>query len=257
MYDFLEQPKILDEDLEPTLKKLNKPLKWHIAYKNGAEIRHNFDTVKLVKGKVKVDETQMRKIIYKALATYDTIGGVWEFKDHKGKKQKVKGGTWGSTVDYEREMPYIEKAYKKKKSHDNRKPYLLRESPKHYSKVKIEVSIPKQHMWMYKGKKIIMQSDVVTGLPNPKKKRQTPVGVFYISERKPGKYLKGRGYKTWVDYWMRLTPTGVGFHDAPWQPRFGGNRYVVGGSHGCINLPPAFAKKLYDKTESGMTTFIH
>ncbi len=257
VYDFLEQPKILDEDLEPTLKKLNKPLKWHIAYKNGAEIRHNFDTVKLVKGKVKVDETQMRKIIYKALATYDTIGGVWEFKDHKGKKQKVKGGTWGSTVDYEREMPYIEKAYKKKKSHDNRKPYLLRESPKHYSKIKIEVSIPKQHMWMYKGKKIIMQSDVVTGLPNPKKKRQTPVGVFYISERKPGKYLKGRGYKTWVDYWMRLTPTGVGFHDAPWQPRFGGNRYVVGGSHGCINLPPAFAKKLYDKTESGMTTFIH
>ena len=26
VYDFLEQPKILDEDLEPTLKKLNKPL---------------------------------------------------------------------------------------------------------------------------------------------------------------------------------------------------------------------------------------
>ena len=110
-------------------------------------------------------------------------------------------------------------------------------------------------MWMYKGKKIIMQSPVVTGLP--KKKRQTPVGVFYISERKPGKYLKGRGYKTWVDYWMRLTPTGVGFHDAPWQPTFGGTRYLVGGSHGCINLPPAFAKKLYSKTESGMTTFIH
>ena len=257
VYDYLEQPKILDEDLEPTLKKLNKPLKWHITFKNGAEIRHNFDTVKLVKGKVKVDETQMRKIIYKALATYDTIGGVWEFKDHKGKKRKVKGGTWGSTVDYEREMPFIEKAYKKKKSHDNRKPFLLRESPKNYSKIQIEVSIPKQHMWMYKGKKIILQSDVVTGLPNPKKKRQTPVGVFYITEKKPGKYLKGRGYKTWVDYWMRLTPTGVGFHDAPWQPRFGGNRYVVGGSHGCINLPPAFAKKLYDKTESGMTTFIH
>ena len=85
VYDYLEQPKILDEDLKPTLKKLNKPLKWHITYKNGAEIRHNFNTVKLVKGKVKVDETQMQKIIYKALATYDTIGGTWEFKDHKGK----------------------------------------------------------------------------------------------------------------------------------------------------------------------------
>ena len=93
VYDYLEQPKVVDADLEPTVKKLNKPLKWHITYKNGAEIRHNFNTVKLVNGKVKVDETQMQKIIYKALATYDTIGGVWEFKDHKGKKQKVKGGT--------------------------------------------------------------------------------------------------------------------------------------------------------------------
>ena len=255
VYDFLEQPKILDEDLEPTLKKLNKPLKWHITYKNGADIRHNFNTVKLVKGKVKVDETQMQKIIYKALATYDTIGGTWEFKDHTGKKQTVKGGTWGSAVDYEREMPYIQHAYKKKKSHNNRKPYLLREAPKHFTKTQIEVSIPKQYMWMYKGKKIILKSPVVTGLPA--KKRNTPVGVFYISERKPGKYLKGRGYKTWVDYWMRLTPTGVGFHDAPWQPTFGGTRYLVGGSHGCINLPPAFAKTLYEKTESGMTTFIH
>ncbi len=255
VYEYLQQPKIVDKDLEPTLKKLNKPLKWHITYKNGAEIRHNFNTVKLVNGKVKVDETQMQKIIYKALATYDTIGGVWKYVNHKGKKGKVKGGTWGSAVDYVREMPFVQKAYNKKKSYNKRKPHLLREAPKHYTKTMIEVSIPKQYMWMYKGKKIILKSPIVTGLP--KKKRNTPVGVFYISERKPGKFLKGRGYKTWVDYWMRITPTGVGFHDAPWQPTFGGKRYLVGGSHGCINLPPAFAKKLYDKTESGMTVVVH
>ena len=255
VYDYLEQPKVVDTDLEPKLKKLNKPLKWHITYKNGAEIRHNFDTVKLVHGKVFVDEAALQKIIYKALATYDTIGGTWDYVDHKGKKGTVKGGTWGSAVHYEREMPFIQDAYTKKKSFNKRKPYLLTESPKHFTKTMIEVSIAKQYMWMYKGKKIILKSPVVTGLPS--KKRDTPKGVFFISERKPGKYLKGRGYKTWVDYWMRLTNQGVGFHDAPWQPTFGGTRYLVGGSHGCINLPPAFAKTLYGKTKYGMTTVIH
>ena len=100
-----------------------------------------------------------------------------------------------------------------------------------------------------------MESDVFTGLP--KKGRSTPVGAYYITERKPGKYLKGRGYKTWVDYWMRLTVSGVGLHDAPWQPYFGKSRYLVGGSHGCINLPPDFAKKIYAKTKSNMTVVIN
>ena len=30
-----------------------------------------------------------------------------------------------------------------------------------------------------------------------------------------------------------------------WQPYFGGDRYLTGGSHGCINLPPENAGQLY------------
>lgn len=36
-------------------------------------------------------------------------------------------------------------------------------------------------------------------------------------------------------------------HDADWQPYFGGDRYLTGGSHGCINMPP-------DKAESFTTS---
>jgi len=39
---------------------------------------------------------------------------------------------------------------------------------------------------------------------------------------------------------------GIGFHDADWQPYFGGDRYLTGGSHGCINMPPDKAGELYN-----------
>lgn len=35
-------------------------------------------------------------------------------------------------------------------------------------------------------------------------------------------------YETPVNYWMRVTWTGIGFHDATWQAAFGGTRYKDG-----------------------------
>ena len=32
-------------------------------------------------------------------------------------------------------------------------------------------------------------------------------------------------YETPVEYWMRVTWTGIGFHDAKWQTAFGGEIY--------------------------------
>lgn len=51
-------------------------------------------------------------------------------------------------------------------------------------------------------------------------------------------------YEQPVTYWMPFNG-GIGFHDADWQPYFGGDRYLTGGSHGCINLPPENAGQLY------------
>lgn len=52
-------------------------------------------------------------------------------------------------------------------------------------------------------------------------------------------------YETKVNYWMPFNG-GIGFHDASWQPYFGGDRYLEGGSHGCINMPPDSAAELYN-----------
>ena len=46
---------------------------------------------------------------------------------------------------------------------------------------------------------------------------------------------------------MRVTNSGVGFHDATWQPAFGGSLYLKGyGSHGCINVSYSAAETLYN-----------
>lgn len=118
----------------------------------------------------------------------------------------------------------------------------------------IEVSIEKQHLWFYIDGKLEMESDIVTGTSG---KHDTPTGVYYIRERIPGKNLRGEGYVTWVNRWMRLTNSGVGLHDAYWRGSFGKDIYKRSGSHGCINLPKKFAYELYDKTYIGLPVVIY
>ena len=55
-------------------------------------------------------------------------------------------------------------------------------------------------------------------------------------------------YETDVAYWMQVTSSGVGFHDAIWQTAFGGTLYQIPGtgSHGCINMPLDQAGALFN-----------
>ena len=62
--------------------------------------------------------------------------------------------------------------------------------------------------------------------------------------------LKGENYSTPVSYWMPFNG-GIGLHDAYWRSSFGGTIYKTNGSHGCINLPPAVAKTIYENISAG------
>ena len=124
----------------------------------------------------------------------------------------------------------------------------------------VEVDITEQHMWYIVNGQVAFETDVVTG---KKGRNDTPTGTYTILEKIQGKYLRGRlvngkpSYITWVDYWMRVTWSGIGFHDAGWQPTFGGDRYVNNGSHGCINMPPEKAKEFYGMLSVGCPVVIH
>ena len=43
----------------------------------------------------------------------------------------------------------------------------------------------------------------------------------------------------------------IGFHDAKWRSKFGGDIYKTSGSHGCINMPPSNAKILFENINTG------
>lgn len=64
-------------------------------------------------------------------------------------------------------------------------------------------------------------------------------------------------YRTKVQYWMRMTWSGVGFHDATWQSSFGGDAYTYRGSHGCINMSYSSAQTLYSLIEVGLPVVSH
>lgn len=123
----------------------------------------------------------------------------------------------------------------------------------------VEVSKRAQHEWVYQNGHVILDSEVVTGKPNGD---DTPSGVFDIWSKQRNATLRGQNdngtaYAQPVAYWMPIDNTGVGLHDAPWQPTFGGNWYLTHGSHGCINQPPSFAPKLFAAVTVGEPVIIY
>ena len=71
--------------------------------------------------------------------------------------------------------------------------------------------------------------------------------------------MTGADYSTPVTNWVRITWTGTGFHPATWQPWsiWTKDLYKTRGSHGCINLQPDDAKKIYDMVKYREAVFIH
>ena len=79
----------------------------------------------------------------------------------------------------------------------------------------VEVDLTKQHLWMYKEGKLIVESDFVSGTMTPA--RVTPPGIFRLYYKKSPAVLRstkpGDSYETPVSFWMPFNG-GIGFHDA-------------------------------------------
>lgn len=120
----------------------------------------------------------------------------------------------------------------------------------------IDVSIEKQRVILFENGRKVLESACVTGLPT--RERSTHYGSFRIAYKQRNQILRGsqRLYAAFVSYWMPFDG-GIGLHDASWRGKFGGNIYKSNGSHGCINLPPAFAKQLYEHVSPGMPVYVH
>ena len=258
--DFIAEPDIVESDFKESEEYLNKLRSWGITYENGFKLSFNdlINFTSVNKTSVKIKNKKFSEYLTSYLPTklgaYNTVGKTRSFKTHNGSKIKLSSGTYGDVVDFEYEVKYIMDSLKKIKSESSREPSLLLDLPDKIPNTYIEVSIAKQHLWYYVNGKLKMESNVVTGTRGS---HDSPRGIFYISEKIPGKYLTGDNYKTWVNRWMRLTNRGVGLHDAYWRSSFGGSIYTRSGSHGCVNLPKDFAVRLYDSVDRKTAVIIY
>ena len=108
------------------------------------------------------------------------------------------------------------------------------------------VDVSQQHLWLCQGTHVVLDSAVTSGavdLPY----ESTPTGSFEIQEKDRNRTLTlvdGQQYR--VKYWIPFQGPLFGFHDAPWQTMpFGSPHYRTKGSHGCVHLPLATIRRLY------------
>lgn len=243
--DYKIQPDITSEDLKDLVDRANKYLLWEVEYSNGTKFKSNIQSVIIEDTDVKLDFTFIGDIVKELEKTYDTVGKGFEFTDKDGNTSTVLNGTYGNIMNSAEEKAYLTSLFENTQSEYNRTPVMKQELPEKIGNTYLEISIQEQHMWHFVENELCCETDIVTGDAN--KKRDTPLGVYFISERISGKYLTGADYRTWVNKWMRLTNTGVGLHDAGWRGSFGGRIYKGNGSHGCINLPKKYAYNLFDE----------
>ena len=120
----------------------------------------------------------------------------------------------------------------------------------------MEIDLTAQHLWYYKDGMLLMDSDFVSGTYYDYS-RQTPGGTYTLKAKQRNQVLRpapnedgSYDYESPVSYWLPFNG-GIGLHDANWRWNFGGNIYLYGGSHGCINLPVSFAGNFYENIEVG------
>jgi len=182
---------------------------------------------------------------------YDTVGATRKFKTSMGKVVEVKGGLYGWRINRVAETKALIENIKLGKVIEKEPIYTqeaLSRDENEIGSTYVEINITKQYLWFYKDGKLIARGAVVTG--NPNRGYSTVLGTYMLNYKQKGAILIGPGYETEVTYWMPFFGN-IGIHDASWRYFFGGDIYKRDGSHGCVNVPPYLAKKIYDNIEDG------
>lgn len=209
------------------------------------------------KGQLLQNDTSFQEKVAEYVAElaskYDTVGTEREFTASDGRVVYVSGGTYGWQIDQAAETAQLIQDIQNGGSTSREPIYSLTGNSRgvnDFGNTYIEVDMGSQHMYYYQNGSVIFDSDFVSGLMSDPS-RATPSGVYTLYYKSSPAVLKGADYETPVSYWMPFNG-GVGFHDASWQPYFGGDRFTYGGSHGCINLPVGAAGTLYSIIEPGV-----
>lgn len=250
-------------ELQNMVNMYNSLAKANITYTFGDEmVTLDGNTIKNwlqfdEKGQLLPDDGAFRQhvvdYVTQLAADHDTVGTERQFETTSGRTVYVYGSAYGWKIDQDKEVAQLMQEIQSGTQTTREPVYFMRANAHGINDLGdtyIEVDLTEQYMWYYQNGNIIFQSEIVSGLPGDPD-RKTPPGIFTLNSKSSPSVLRGEmtangtySYEQPVTYWMPFNG-GIGFHDADWQPYFGGDRYLTGGSHGCINLPPENAGQLY------------
>ena len=207
-------------------------------------------------GGIIFDKVEISKFIEKLAKEYDT----WEnfpFVTHDGKEIILKKGNYGTKINQQKEVAFLME-YLKNPEELLREPVYIKDvtykDSNRIDSTYVEVDMTLQKMFFFSEGEKKFETSVVTGCTA--KGWETPELVAYVNYKRRNTYLKGKNYRSFVNYWVPVY-RGIGLHDATWRKEFGGELYKKGGSHGCINTPLEKMEELYEMLEVGMPVVIH
>lgn len=123
----------------------------------------------------------------------------------------------------------------------------------------IDISIDKQTLVLYEGNKPVYATAVATGkdgMGDPKKTFSTVRGTFKIRDKHVTTTMDAHEVDNKFELrdvpWVQYFEAGYAIHAAPWHDDYGRPR-----SHGCINLSPIDARRVFMWTDPPLPTDWH
>lgn len=214
---------------------------------------------------IQFSDEKARTALRGVLSSFNTVGATRSYTRPDGKHISVRGGTYGWRVDIDKVIEDVIARIKDATGEPLEIPFAstaacaLSADKPDWGDRYIDVDLSEQYARFYDNGTLVWESPIVSGKPG---EHATPPGAWKINYRTSPQLLESwkDGEKQWsvtVRYWMSFVHNSIGFHDATWQPRFGGTWYKSHGSHGCINLSLSSASALFDVVRKGDPVIVH
>ncbi len=258
-----------DPEMNHTMNAYNSYCGAVITYTFGDEKRVvDWDTVRqwLVIGETDyhIDEEAARSYVTGLAADYDTLYYSRSFQTSVGTTIHYESSDYGYQIDEEAEFAQLMADLDSNTAVTREPVYSVsgfsRNGRDDLNGNYVEVNLTAQHIWLYRNGEVVVESDIVSGLPRDG--RETATGVYPIAFKAGPYNLKGGGgsgsggWDVMVQYWMPFFD-GQGLHDASWRSSFGGTIYQSDGSHGCVNLPTNVAGTIYSNVDAGFPVVLY
>lgn len=216
------------------------------------------DWLMISNGECVLNREKVAEYVYQLGYKYDTFGCTRNFQTYDGREITVTGGDYGWAIDQSAETDALIEAINSGTTQVREPVYAYEGWSRSINDIGytyIEIDLTSQRMVYYKDGYPLVDTPVVTGNPNIPG-MDTPEGCFALDAKQSPAVLTGEDYETNVTYWMPFCGN-VGIHDASWRTQFGGNLYLLEGSHGCVNTPYDKAQVIYQNVEVGCPVVVY